>query len=110
LAVGEIPTLMVEGTLWRNQMLYDFVSDGEILRLQFLRLMKFLCCYQLYRISRIRARPIHLLTFDDRANGWIGKAWYFTKKHFFEEKIQDDVELKISSNKDARPYWEEKES
>ncbi|CAF4098910.1 unnamed protein product [Adineta steineri] len=102
LAVGEIPTLMVEGTLWRNQMLYDFVSDGEILRLQFLRLMKFLCCYQLYRISRIRARPIHLLTFDDRANGWIGKAWYFTKKHFFEEKIQDDVELKISSNKDAR--------
>ncbi|CAF3715438.1 unnamed protein product [Adineta steineri] len=110
LAVGEIPTLMVEGTLWRNQMLYDFVSDGEILRLQFLRLMKFLCCYQLYRISRIRARPIHLLTFDDRANGWIGKAWYFTKKHFFEEKIQDDVELKISSNKDARPYWEEKEN
>ncbi|CAF3665549.1 unnamed protein product [Adineta steineri] len=110
LAVGEIPTLMDEGTLWRDTMLYNFVSDGEILRLQFLRLMRFLSCYQLTRIPCMIPRPIIMLTYDERAHGWFEKAWHYTMKHFFEEKIQDDVELKISSKKEAKEHQEEKEN
>ncbi|CAF3799594.1 unnamed protein product [Adineta steineri] len=110
LAVGEIPTLMDEGTLWRDTMLYDFVSDGEILRLQFLRLMRFLSCYQLSRIPCMIPRPIVMLTYDERAHGWFEKAWHYTMKHFFHEKIQDDVELKISSKKEAKEHQEEKEN
>ncbi|CAF3676752.1 unnamed protein product [Adineta steineri] len=110
LAVGEIPTLMEEGTLWRDKMLYNFVSDGEILRLQFLRLMRFLSCYQLTRIPCMIPRPIIMLTYDERAHGWFEKAWHYTMKHFFEEKIQDDVELKIPSKKEAKEHQEEKEN
>ncbi|CAF1042536.1 unnamed protein product [Adineta steineri] len=110
LAVGEIPTLMDEGTLWRDTMLYNFVSDGEILRLQFLRLMRFLSCYQLTRIPCMIPRPIIMLTYDERAHGWFEKAWHYTMKHFFEEKIQDDVELKIPSKKEAKEHQEEKEN
>ncbi|CAF1104808.1 unnamed protein product [Adineta steineri] len=95
LAVGEIPTLMVEGTLWRNQMLYNFVSDGEILRLQFRRFMKFVCCKCGNRRSCMPSRPVALLTSDQRAHGYCQRAWYYTKKHFFEEKIQDDIRRKI---------------
>ncbi|CAF1285333.1 unnamed protein product [Adineta steineri] len=110
LAVGEIPTLMEEGTLWRDKMLYNFVSDGEILRLQFIRLMKFISCHYSDHIRIMRPRPIDMLTFDEKAHGYLEKAWYYTNKHFFEEKIQDDVEVKISSKKDASENSEEKEN
>ncbi|CAF0792131.1 unnamed protein product [Adineta steineri] len=101
LAVGEIPTLMDEGTRWRNQMLYNFVSDGEILRLQFHRFIKFVCCCKYWnRKSRMSSQPVALLTFDQRAHGCCQKAWHYTKNHFFDEKIQDDIKLKITSNDD----------
>ncbi|CAF0748386.1 unnamed protein product [Adineta steineri] len=98
LAVGEIPTLMDEGTLWRNQMLYNFVSDGEILRLKFRRLRKFLCCKCWNRRSYMPSRSVRLLTFDQRAHCFCRRLWDYTKKHFFEEKIQDDIKLKILSD------------
>jgi hypothetical protein len=101
LAVGEIPSLMDQGTLWRNQMLYNFLSDAEILRLQFRRFAIFLSCYQANRISWIRGRPIHLLTNDERAHGCCEKAWHYTKKHFFEEQIQNSVVPKTSSKEDV---------
>jgi hypothetical protein len=97
LAVGEIPSLMVQGTLWRNQMLYNFLSDSEILRLQFRRLSILLSCYRMNRTSYLRYRPILLLTHDEREHNYVEKAWHYTEKHFFKEQIQDNIKLSIST-------------
>ena len=97
LAVGEIPTLMDEGTLWRNQMLYKILSESEILRLQFSRFVNFLSCYQANRTSCMRHRPVLLLTLDEKAHGWYEKAWNYTMKHFFREQIQDNVDSNMST-------------
>jgi hypothetical protein len=110
LAVGEIPSLMDQGALWRNQMLYNFLSDAEILRLQFCRLANFISCYQANRISCIRGRPIHLLTNDERAHGRFEKAFYYTNKHFFEEQIQDSIASKTSSTEDVCKCWQDEKA
>ena len=99
---------MVQGTLWRNQMLYDFLSDCEILRLQFRRLEKFICCSRGKRWSWIHQRPVVVLTHDKKAHGCLDKAWDYAHKHFFEEQIQDNVELSKSTKEKLENLKNEK--
>ncbi|CAF1173022.1 unnamed protein product [Adineta ricciae] len=100
LAVGEIPTLMDEGTLWRNQMLYNFLSDAEILRLQIRRFLNWICCNRLNRMQFMRRRPVRLLTLDERGKIFYERAWRYTRKHFFNEQIQDNINSTIYNRDD----------
>lgn len=86
-------------------MLYNLLSDYEILRLQLCRLGNFFACYQTRRIASIRRRPILSLTHDTKAHGWFKRSWQYTQKHFAEEQIQDSIMAK----KKTKVAAEEKE-
>jgi len=103
--VGEIPNLMTQGTLWRNQMLYDLMSEYEILRLQLCRLGNFLMCCRGRRISHMCSKPLASWTNDEKDQGHLTKAWNYTEKYFWHEQIQDSIPPKI----EAKQASEQKE-
>ncbi len=109
--MGEIPTLVVQGKQWRSHMIYNLLSDYEILRFQFIRLFDFLACGHLYEKRKsnmfcMRRRPRVILANDANKSHWLAKAWEYTSKNFFEERIQDNIKL---DNK-AQDYTLNKES
>jgi hypothetical protein len=101
LAVGEIPTLLTQGTLWRIQMLYSLLSDYEILRIRITLFFDFLTCniFRDRQIPWFRSRPYSILQKDELASpmGKIGALWNYTEKHFFHEQIQDNIKLPTES-------------
>ena len=100
--MGEIPSLMKQGSLLRHQMLYDLLSDCEILRLQFKRLWNFLSCYKGKRKGSSRLHHGFWVTHDERANTILEALADNTKKNFIEQRIQDNVppKTKASGNED----------
>lgn len=102
LAVGEIPTLLTQGTLWRIDILYSLLSDYEILRLRLIHAFDSVTCHR-FRYTQnpwFRPRPYSILEKNelDSPMGPIGKAWRYTVKHFFREQIQDNIKPSIKSN------------
>ncbi len=79
-------------------MIYNLLSDYEILRLQFIRFFDFLLRGHLYEKQKnnllcVRRRPRVILE-DDANKSWcLVAAWKYTKKNFFEERIQDNIKL-----------------
>ena len=98
LSVGEIPSLMKQGNLLRHRMLYDLLSDCEILRLQFKRLGHFLSCYKAKRKGSRRLHDGFWITHDDQIYTCIGALVDNTKKNFIEQRIQDNVPPKLKAN------------
>jgi hypothetical protein len=89
---------MVQGTQWRSHMIYNLLSDYEILRLQLIRLFDFLACGQLYEKRKgnmvcVRRRPRVILEDDANKSCCLVAAYEYTEKHFFQERIQDNVTL-----------------
>ncbi len=89
---------MVQGTQWRSHMIYNMLSDYEILRLQIFRLFDFLACGQLYEKRKsnmlcVRRRPRVILEDDLTKSFCLVSAWKYTEMHFFDERIQDDLTL-----------------
>jgi hypothetical protein len=108
LAVGEIPSLEDRGRLWREQMLYDLMSDYEIMHLQFRRFVNFvfrhcrrLCCCR-KRTLCFRHQHVHYLTYDARANGRFTRAFNYIKKNFFDEQIQDTIVFETEKQGDEK--------
>ncbi len=101
LAVGEIPTLLTQGTLWRIQMLYSLLSDYEILRIRMTLFFDCLTCnvFRHRQIPWFRPRPYFILQKDELQDpmGSIGNLWKYTKKHFFHERIQDNIILRTKT-------------
>ncbi len=92
-------------------MIYNLLSDYEILRLQFIRLFDFLACGHLYEKRKnnlffVRRRPRVILADDANKLNWLETAWEYTSRNFFEERIQDNIKL---DNK-AQDYTLNKES
>ena len=101
LAVGEIPTLLTQGTMWRIDILYNLLSDYEILRLRFVLAFDCITCHRFRhrQIPWFRPRPYSILEKNELGSsmGFIGKAWKYTEKHFFKEQIQDNINPSIKS-------------
>ena len=95
LAVGEIPSLLTQGTLWRHIVLYDLLSDYEILRIRLILLFDYLSGNRFCGrpIPWFRPRPYFVLENDESVHpmGKLGDMWKYTEKHFFFEQIQDTV-------------------
>jgi hypothetical protein len=101
LAVGEIPTLLTQGTLWRLQILYNLLSDYEILRIRMVILFDCLTrnMFRHRQIPWFRPRPYSILQKDELVSpmGKLGALWNYTEKHFFNEQIQDNIKLPTES-------------
>ena len=95
LAVGEIPNLLTQGSLWRTQMLYSLLSDYEILRIRMVVMFDCLSCnrFRHRHIPWFSPRPYPILEKDELVSPMkkIGAAWKYTEKHFFNEQIQDNI-------------------
>ena len=93
--MGEIPSLMTQGTLWRTRLLYDLLSDYEIMRFQLYLLLSGISCHSIVKrkISRFLVSPYLSLQKDEYRGpmGKISDAWIYLKKHFFDQQIQDNV-------------------
>ncbi|CAF1423214.1 unnamed protein product [Adineta steineri] len=115
LAVGEIPTLLTTGTLWQTQILFDLLSDYEILRIRLVLIFDFLSCNRFThcQIPWFRPRPYATLLKDELVSpmGPLGSAWNYTEKHFFHEQIQDNIiPLNKSSDKNSKSNENESSS
>ncbi len=92
--MGEIPSLTEQGKLWRAQMLYNLLSDYELIFLQLARFIDLVLCGRPYLIVRklmgAATRPVVIFEHDKKGH-WFARAWDYTKKNFYDEKIQDDV-------------------
>jgi len=100
LAVGEIPSLKTQGKLWRIGLLYDQLSDYEIMRIQFNIFLNacfsIICCKG--KISWFVPKPYTILQEDQMLGGmgkWYGKAWKYINKNFFNQQIQDNIKQNV---------------
>ncbi len=104
MAVGEIPPLKDKGALWRTQLLFSLLSDYEILRFRFLLFFDYVTFnrYRDHPILWFRLRPYFTLEKDELVPpmGMLGALWHYTQKHFFKERIQDNIKLSIKSTEE----------
>lgn len=104
LAVGEIPTLKDKETLWRTQILFDLLSDYEILRIRFILIFDFLSCNccRCCKLLWFRPRPYYILENNELVSpmGKLDSLHNYTEKHFLKEQIQDNIKplIKTSDN------------
>jgi hypothetical protein len=97
-AVGEMPSLTTKGKMWQSQMLYDLLSDYSIISLQIIRFINFISCGFLGDwLSKKRLHPI-IIREHDQHGTWYEKAWKYTQRNFFDEKIQDNIISNNTSN------------
>ena len=98
MAVGEIPSLTIQGKIWQTQMVYDLLSDYSIVSLQIMRFFNFISCGCLRRYILKRGyEPIFILE-ENLKGTWHKRAWKYVKTNFFDEKIQEDIILIDNSN------------
>ena len=82
-------------------MMYNLLSDYEILRVQLRPLVD---CFTCGLLSRTKRRGPNLLKFlrrrqdvkihrDENDVSWLLRFGRYTQKHFFEERIQDNVNV-----------------
>jgi hypothetical protein len=97
-AVGEIPSLTVQGKMWQSQMLYDLLSDYSIVSMQMIRLINFITCGAIgHWLFKQRLQPIVIREHDLKGT-WLENKWKYVQMNFFEEKIQDDIIPIYTSN------------
>jgi hypothetical protein len=99
-AVGEMPSLTVQGQTWQSQMLYDLLSDYFIVSIQIVRFANFLTCgYLRRRLYNRGLQPIVVLE-EDKTDSWFKRAKKYVQMHFLDEKIQEDI-IPIKTSQDA---------
>ncbi len=100
MAVGEIPSLKTQGKLWRIGLLYDQLSDYEIMRIQFNIFLNacfsIICCKG--KISWLVPKP-HTILQEGPMFGvmgkWFGKAWKNINNNFINQQIQDNIKQNV---------------
>jgi hypothetical protein len=87
--------------------MYNLLSDYEILRFQLRPLVD---CFTCGSLSRTKRRGPGLLKFlqrrqdvkiqrDENEVFWLLRFGRYTQKHFFEERIQDNINLPVEKKK-----------
>ncbi|CAF0747482.1 unnamed protein product [Rotaria sp. Silwood1] len=116
LAVGEIPTLVEQGTLLQSRISYDTLSDYEILRLQirsvFLWIISHICCccsssfkHKLYLLvdrSFLHQHPILFQINDRKENSILKRIAQYLKKNILNEQIQENVDEEVKEQYEKR--------
>ncbi len=116
MAVGEIPTLVVQGALVQSRIYYDNLSDYEILRLQIrsliLWIISHICCccsasfkYKLYRLvdrSFLRQRPILFQIYDRKHREIPRRIGQFIQKKILSEQIQDSIDQDVKNRNEKK--------
>ncbi|CAF1120790.1 unnamed protein product [Rotaria sordida] len=116
LAVGEIPTLVQQGTLLQSRIYYDTLSDYEILRLQIrsviLWIISHICCccsssfkYKIYRLvdrSFLHQRPILFQIHDRKKHNLPKRIGHYIKKNILNEQIQESVDEEVKEQYEKR--------
>ncbi|CAF0795396.1 unnamed protein product, partial [Adineta ricciae] len=106
IAVGEIPSLKDQSIVWRHKMMYNLVSDYEILRAQLRLIVNRMTCCRSHRSKQRGPRLLKFLQYrqdqslqQDENNVFflVGFGRYM-QKHFFDERIQDNVETVVSNS------------
>jgi hypothetical protein len=97
-AVGEMPSLTAKGETCQSQMLYDLLSDYSIILIQLMRFIDYIFCgFLSNRIAKKSLQPISILEYNQN-DDWQKKAWKYAQRNFFDEKIQDDIIQKNTSD------------
>ncbi|UJR12614.1 hypothetical protein I4U23_016789 [Adineta vaga] len=102
-AVGEIPSLKEQSIAWRHKMIYNVLSDYEILRYQIRHLVDCVTCGFLNRtegrgprIFKFLQRHQDLIMQEDEKNVfYLIRFGRYVQKHFFRQQIQDNVEIRV---------------
>ena len=114
--MGEIPTLVEQGSLLQSRIYYDNLSDYEILRLQIrsliLWIISHLCCccsssfkYKLYRLvdrSFLRHRPILFQIHDRKQHHVVQRTGHYIQKKIFTEQIQESIDQEDKQRTEKR--------
>ncbi len=100
LAVGELPSLNDQSIIWRHRMMYDLLSDYEILRIQLRPIVDCFTCGYLHKIKHrpgifkfLQRRQDIIIEQDQNKVFWLLRFGRYIQKHAFEERIQDNVKL-----------------
>ena len=116
LAVGEIPTLVEQGTILQSRIYYDNLSDYEILRLQIrsliLRFISYLCCCCSWRMKSrlhhlvdrtfLRQRPILFQIYDRKQSSLPKRLGKYIQKKFLNEQIQESIDQEVKQRYEKR--------
>ncbi len=89
-------------------MMYDLLSDYEILRVQLRPLIDCFTCGYLNRTKDrgpgifkfLRRRQDLIIQRDENQVFWLVRCGRYIQKHFFEERIQDNVKLPAEKKKE----------
>lgn len=81
--------------MWRTSLLYNLLSDYEILRIRLVVFFDFVSCgcYRGRQIPWFRPQPYNTLEKDEfrSSMGALGTGWKYMKQHFFDEQIQKNI-------------------
>ncbi len=98
--VEEIPTLLTQGTLWRIQILYNLLSDYEILRIRIILFFDCLTCnrFRYRRIPFFLPRPYSILQKDELISpmGGLGSIAFIKERHKIKRTYRS---LQVDSNR-----------
>ena len=87
--------------MWRINLLYNLLSDYEILRLRSVIMFDSITCrrFRHRQIPKFSPQTYSILEKNELGNrmGNFGKALRKIEKHFFDERIQDDIDPSIRS-------------
>jgi len=105
-AVGEIPSLKDQSILWRHLMMYELLSDYEILRIQLRPIVNTLICGAMDRpraqgpsiFKCLQRRQDVMMQEDQNDVFWLLRCGRYMQRHFFKDQLQDDVQIQISKN------------
>ena len=103
LTVGEIPPLKEQSIIWLHRMMYNVLSDYEILRIQLHLIVDCFTCGYFNRTKRYGPHEFKFLqryqdltTYRDENHIFcLLRFGHYTQKHFFDARIQDNVEIPI---------------
>ncbi|CAF1467011.1 unnamed protein product [Adineta ricciae] len=106
IAVGEIPSLKDQSIVWRHKMMYNLVSDYEILRAQLRLIVNRMTCCRSHRSKQRGPRLLKFLQYrqdqslqqDDNNVFFLVRFGRYMQKHFFDERIQDNVETFVPNS------------
>lgn len=101
MAVGEIPSLTVQEEIWQSQMLYDLLSDYSIVSIQIMRFINFTICGYIRRWLYSKHLETITILEHNKKGAWYRRTKKYTKRNFFDEKIQDNITVIKTDQNDS---------
>jgi hypothetical protein len=82
--------------MWREQMLFNLLSDYEILRFRVVLVLDYLSRGRFRKSRCFFFRPVPCRTLENNKlqglMGVLSRVWKYIQKHGFQEQIQENIE------------------